>query len=35
MSINDQISCGRIHTTLSLVLFAACTANMVLFYAFL
>jgi hypothetical protein len=28
MNINDQISCRRIHKTLSLVLFAACTANM-------
>jgi hypothetical protein len=35
MSINNKISCGQIHTTLSLGLFAACAANMVLFCAFL
>jgi hypothetical protein len=35
MGINNKISCGQIHTTLSLGLLAACAANMVLFCAFL
>ena len=35
MSIENRISCRQIHTTLSLGLFAACAANMVLFCAFL
>jgi hypothetical protein len=35
MSINNRISGGQIHATLSLGLFAACAANMVLFCAFL
>ena len=35
MSIENKISCGQIHTTLSLGLFVACAANMVLFCAFL
>lgn len=35
MSIVSQISCGRIHATLSLALLAACAANLALLYAFL
>jgi hypothetical protein len=35
MSILSQIACGRIHTTLSLALFAACAANLALVCAFL
>jgi hypothetical protein len=35
MSIISQISCRRIHTALSIVLFAACAANLVLLCTFL
>jgi hypothetical protein len=35
MSIISQISCRRIHTTLSLALFVACAANLALLCAFL
>jgi hypothetical protein len=35
MSIISQISCRRIHTTLSLALFVACAANLALLFAFL
>jgi hypothetical protein len=34
MSIISQISCGRIHMTLSLALFAACAANLALLCVF-
>ena len=34
MSIISQISCGQIHTTLSLALFVACAANLALLCAF-
>ncbi|HZR77397.1 glucose transporter [Bradyrhizobium sp.] len=35
MSIISQIACGKIHTTLSVVLLAACAANLALLCAFL
>jgi hypothetical protein len=35
MSIVSQIACRRIHTTLSLALFAACAANLALLCTFL
>ena len=35
MSINSQISCGKIHTTLSIALLMACAANLALLCAFL
>ena len=35
MSIISQISCGKIHTTLSVVLLAACAANLALLCVFL
>jgi hypothetical protein len=35
MSVNNEISCERLHTALSLVLFVACTANMALLCALL
>jgi hypothetical protein len=34
MSIISQISCGRIHATLSIGLLAACAANLALLCAF-
>jgi hypothetical protein len=34
MSIISQISCGRIHMTLALALFAACAANLALLCVF-
>ncbi|WP_298102542.1 glucose transporter [Bradyrhizobium sp.] len=35
MSIISQISCGRIHLTLSIALLAACAANLALLCVFL
>ena len=35
MNIISQIACGKIHTTLSVVLLAACAANLALLCAFL
>jgi hypothetical protein len=34
MSITSQIACGKIHTTLSVALLAACAANLALVCAF-
>jgi hypothetical protein len=35
MSFISQISCGKIHTTLSIALLMACAANLALLCAFL
>jgi hypothetical protein len=35
MSINNQVSCGRIDVALPLALFLACAGNVALLYVFL
>jgi hypothetical protein len=35
MSIISQVSCGKIHATLSIALLVACAANLALLCAFL